>query len=518
MLSFTSHGQIFAGVSIATVAIGYCLVHLYHRLGLPPGPRGWPLLGNLFDRPKAKDWLVYSQWTKVYGEGNIISLRILGHTLIVLNSAQDAKELLQTRAANYSSRINMTMVKLIGMGDGVVTSPPGERFRTMRKLMTKFLGSQGTKNCEMTITGAVIAFLSRLQGGEGGSPEDLRVHVKRLVGSTLLQLVYGYLPTGDDDAYMKLAEEAISIVLSAARPGWLVDTFPSLRFLPSWLPGMGFKRTAERWRATVTRARQEPWKWAEHAQSRGAGNVEYSSSFAAQLLSDPDRTQDDALCCTVLLSLYSGGLEPTSSAAATLFLTLAMHPDAQAKAQEEIDSVTREERLPTLADRPRLPYLNALLKEVYRWQPIVPLAIPHISSDADQYERYRIPKGSIVLPNIWHMLHDPEKYPDPMDFKPERFLDQPSPEDMINEDPTRYVFGFGQRKCPGRLLADSFLFLLAAKTLATVHISETVDMEGKPLSPDALDYSSGTVSQPPAFTCTVRRRRSSLDHARQAHT
>lgn len=79
-----------------------------------------------------------------------------------------------------------------------------------------------------------------------------------------------------------------------------------------------------------------------------------------------------------------------------------MFPDVQRKAQEEIDQVVGTGQLPTMADRPRLPFVNAILKESLRWHPVAPMGIPHMSSEDDTWEGYFIPKGSIVMPNIWY--------------------------------------------------------------------------------------------------------------------
>jgi Cytochrome P450 len=102
------------------------------------------------------------------------------------------------------------------------------------------------------------------------------------------------------------------------------------------------------------------------------------------------------------------------------------HPHVQYTAQAELDNVIGSERLPSIADRARLPYIDALVKEVLRWAPVVPLGelstmsfldvcsrltcdvppilligVPHRVMQDDVYEGYRIPAGSIVIANIW---------------------------------------------------------------------------------------------------------------------
>ena len=80
---------------------------------------------------------------------------------------------------------------------------------------------------------------------------------------------------------------------------------------------------------------------------------------------------------------------------------MSLSPDVTRKAQEEIDRVIGNDRLPTSMDRPNLPYIEAVVKEVLRWHPVAPMGLPHTSTTEDVFEGYLIPKGSMVIANIW---------------------------------------------------------------------------------------------------------------------
>lgn len=80
---------------------------------------------------------------------------------------------------------------------------------------------------------------------------------------------------------------------------------------------------------------------------------------------------------------------------------MSLFPDAMRTAQQEIDRVIGSDRLPTTIDRPNLPYIEAVVKEVLRWHPVAPMGLPHTSTADDVFEGYRIPKGSMVIANIW---------------------------------------------------------------------------------------------------------------------
>ena len=102
-------------------------------------------------------------------------------------------------------------------------------------------------------------------------------------------------------------------------------------------------------------------------------------------------------------------------------MAMALHPDKLKLAHEELDRVVGVDRLPTISDRGRLPYVNAIIKETMRWHPALPLSEVHprgvvdfllttstgiarCTSEDDLYEGYDIPKGTIVMPNVWYVL------------------------------------------------------------------------------------------------------------------
>jgi hypothetical protein len=57
----------------------------------------------------------------------------------------------------------------------------------------------------------------------------------------------------------------------------------------------------------------------------------------------------------------------------SFFVAALLHPEIQTIAQKELDAVTRRERLPTFEDRSRLPFVDAICKEILRWRPVVPM-------------------------------------------------------------------------------------------------------------------------------------------------
>lgn len=84
---------------------------------------------------------------------------------------------------------------------------------------------------------------------------------------------------------------------------------------------------------------------------------------------------------------------------------MTIFPEVQKKAQQEIDRVVGPDRLPTMADRASLPYIEAVVKEVLRWHPVAPMALPHMSTEDDVFEGYLISKGSMLFANVWYVVY-----------------------------------------------------------------------------------------------------------------
>ncbi|KIM79114.1 hypothetical protein PILCRDRAFT_74603, partial [Piloderma croceum F 1598] len=112
----------------------------------------------------------------------------------------------------------------------------------------------------------------------------------------------------------------------------------------------------------------------------------------------------------------------TVSAIVSFILALVLHPEMRTRGQEELDRVVGRDRLPTFDDRPALPYIEGIVKETLRHLRTYMTGAPHDLDKDDEYNRYFIPAGTIVLPNQWAMLHDETEYPDPFAFLPKRWI------------------------------------------------------------------------------------------------
>lgn len=311
-------------------------------------------------------------------------------------------------------------------------------------------------------------------------------------------MTYGY-STGDeeDDTLVCLIEKMMHEFSQAAVPlAWLVDIVPVLRHIPDWLPGTGFKQTARRWKATVRAVGYVPYRFARQREPANSRHSSYVSSAVHKIRMERSgvlEEEDSESVVWTAASLYGGASDTTVVVLTAFCLAMILFPRSQKKAQDELDALLADRRLPSLQDRRQLPYVNALVKEVLRWWPIAPMGFPHVADRDIIHGGYRIPKGAYLIPCVRSFLHDPKVYKNPELFEPERFL-APRRE----PDPDRDAFGYGRRVCPGKHFADSSIFLNIACLLATFNFTRGADQNGSPVPVEAKP-SAGILNYPQPF-------------------
>ncbi|OCH85716.1 CyP450 monooxygenase [Obba rivulosa] len=487
-------GAVFVYVSFARKANA-------HRLPYPPGPKGWPVIGNMLDMPQDKPWETYAEWAKTYGP--VVHLRMAGKPMIILNTAKAASDLLDARSANYSDRYQPTMVSLIGFAWNPVMMRYGAYWRQHRRLIHKYWNEDAIKTYEPVQMAKARKLLSLLLQ----DPENFVEHSRFTIGAALLELIYGSPVEDGKHRYLKYAEDVAKTVIEAFLPGnMVVEVLPFLQYMPSWSPGATYKKRLPQWREDVIAMRSYAF---EDVKANLASGTARPSLVARMLdevshLAGLEYQEQEDIARNSSAVIYAAGADTTYSTLQTFFLAMVLHPDVQRKAQEEMAKAIGPGRLPEFSDRESLPYIFAIIKECTRWIPVVPLGVAHSSMEDDEYEGYLIPKGSVMMPNQWAILHNPDDYPEPEAFNPERFMK----DDRLNpdvRDPHTAAFGFGRRICPGRHFSDATLFINIASILHVFDINPPVDEHGKPVYPE-VKITSGLVTYPSAFKCIIKPR------------
>ncbi|KAJ7481760.1 cytochrome P450 oxidoreductase [Mycena latifolia] len=450
--------------------------------------------------PKEDAWVHWLHHKDTYGP--ISSLTVLGQHFIVISDMQTSMELLDKRSTVYSGRPTFAFAgDMIGWDQQLILSQYGNRFRAMRLLLKGFIGSKSAIVPFQPIQEIETRyFLARLLE----DPSTLIPNIRLTASALSLQMSHGYrIETEKMDPLIDLVETAAKEFYIATYPGrWLVDAIPFLKKLPSWLPGMSFKKTAKIYREHNYAQVERPHDFVKRQLAEGVAMPSFTSTV---LRREPDAETEDALKWAAT-AIYGGGSDPSSAVLGAFFLIMLLYPDARDKAQAELDAVVGTHRLPTFSDRENLPYIEALMKELLRWHPVGRLCIPHRALEDDIYNGYLIPKGSIILPHMWHMSRDTTYYTDPEDFRPERYL-KAEPE----LDPNTYMFGFARpnnqfcRACPGQDFANAIIYLTIVMTLSVFDIRKAKRADGSEIEPE-VKWGTGTVSHPGPFEYSITPR------------
>ncbi|KAK0185198.1 cytochrome P450 [Armillaria mellea] len=469
------------------------------RLPLPPGPNRLPLIGNLWNVPRGVDhpWRTYAKWATTYGD--IFYLDIPGNPTVVINSAQAAEDLFEKRSGNYSDRPDFTMLKLAGWDINLAFMRYSNRWRTHRRMFHQYFQPRAVPAYYPVQLKATSALLKQLLI----SPDEFAYHIRHHAGSIIMKTVYGYDVDPNGDRFVELVDRAQEGIHAVGNVGtFIVDYIPSLKYLPPWMPGAKFLRLARAWRKDVEEMAEDPFKYTTELMARGFAPPSLVSENLTKTETLENPTHLEIVRNTAAVA-FSAGADTTVSAILSAILAFILYPDIQAKAQAEVDAVIGHgTRLPNFDDRPQLPYIDAIVLEVLRWNPVVPLGVAHRSMKEDVYRGYHIPAGTTVIGNAWAMLHDEKYYPNPMVFDPDRFI----PQDGKKTQPEPTVaFGFGRRICPGRYLAINSAWIAITSMASTLSFSKAVDSQGRVIEPSST-YTSKFVSFPLPFECRIKAR------------
>ncbi|KAJ7917471.1 cytochrome P450 [Mycena leptocephala] len=480
----------------ATFGVALALYVLYCRprrckLRLPLGPKKRFFFGNLFDVPATFQWKVYKEWSEQL-ESDIIHLDLAGTPLIVLSSLETTESLLDKRSALYSDRPHLPMVMDLMGWDFTI----GDEWRTHKRLLNKSFNITASRTYEPHELTVTRTLLQRLLD----TPDDFLPHLRQMAGEFVMSMSYGIDVLPSNDPYIALARDAVHTFSVANTPGrYLVNQFPLLKHIPAWFPGAKFKRDPAEWRKLARGMIELPFSETKRQMQADTAQPSFTAESLRALAQDEGLYYQEHHVKATAGTIFFAGADTTVAALSTFILAMLANPEAQRIAQAEIDSVTEQTRLPTFEDRDSLPYIAALIKEVHRWEPVAPFALPRLLTTEDECRGYRLPAGSIILPNVWAILHD-----EPFKFKPERFLLPNGKPNPAVRDPLS-AFGFGRRLCPGRHMAHSSLLIAITSILAAFNIEKAVDAEGRVVEP-SYEYISGSICGPLPFECSITPR------------
>ncbi|KAG6901767.1 hypothetical protein C0995_008109 [Termitomyces sp. Mi166 len=379
------------------------------RLPYPPGPTPRLISGNYGELPTVLPWLKYTSWAKQYGHylfifelclinlariGSLVHLRAFRDHIVVVSTVEDANAMFEKRSRIYSDRPTLTMINLMGFNFMAAFVGYGEKWRRHRRLYQQTLNKTAVQRTqEPTQTLKVHEYLSQLIV----TPDDF---MSSVTASVIMATVYdNNMSQSEIERFTDISEAAMVKLSDAFFPGtFVVDALPFLKYLPAWFPGAGFKKYAADSRALTDEMQNGPFKYVK--EQLGAG-LEISGLVSTLLehKSDADESfQKEVDIKEIAATIFGAGADTSVSALSTFIYAMVVNVGAQKKGQAEIDALIGPNRLPDFGDRPNLPYIEAIYREVMRWHPVTPLGVSHAALEDDVYNGYFIPKGFSNLP------------------------------------------------------------------------------------------------------------------------
>ncbi|KAF1843736.1 cytochrome P450 [Cucurbitaria berberidis CBS 394.84] len=474
------------------------------RRKLPPGPKGLPFVGNLFDfadteAQRAK----VIEWHKQYGD--VFYTKIGGTDYIWLSSPKAVKDLMDKRSSIYSSRSPAPLAQdVASAGRRQLFMQYGAKWRSIRKHSHDLLNLRASVKYQPVQDYESKVLLKELMD----SPNDFLLINRRYSASVIMLVTYGYRIPSFDDPLIKRIYGVLDRFTDMTAPGaHAIDSFPSLASLPQWMLG--------NWRTFGQNIFKEDsavyldlWNRLKRETDAGTARDCFTKTF---YLNDPAKSGiDDLAAAFTCGGLIEAGSETTGTTLNNFVLCMVLFQNAQKKAQEELDRVVGGERLPTWEDEENLPYVRGVIKEVLRWRPVNKFGMPHATSEDDWYEGYFIPKGAVAVLNWWAIHYDPTLHPNPTSFDPSRYLNHTASAAhyMTASDPfsrDHFTYGAGRRACPGIHVAERSLFINVARVLWGFNLKKKAKGNGKEVEVTTRML-PGFFSVPEAFECDIRPR------------
>ncbi|KAL7397191.1 hypothetical protein ABVT39_018108 [Epinephelus coioides] len=366
----------------------------------PPGPRAFPIVGNIFTVDFNR---THESMTQLAGKyGDVYSLRMGPVWMVVLNGFEVLKE------------------ALVNQGDSLVDRP-------------------------------CLPLQEDMFHGQG-KPFNPHTILNNAVSSIICSIVFGHRFEHSDEKFiklMKLFNKGLEIEVSI----WaqLYNSFPRLmRRLPG--PHQTIQNISNNVKDFIREElKQHRQKWDPSDQR------DFIDCYLNKMNKEQaDSTFDEENLVVSVIDLFVAGTETTTTTLRWAFLYMTKYPEIQAKVQAEIDRVIGQSRQVSMEDRANLPYTVAVLHEVQRMGNIVPLSVPHATTRDIQLGGYTIPKGLIIIPNLTSVLFDKNEWKTPNTFNPGHFLNE---EGKFVKPAAFIPFSAGKRVCLGENLAKMELFL-----------------------------------------------------------
>lgn len=439
----------------------------YRRSKLPPGPRGWPLIGNIFDLGTIPHRSL-AALKQIYGP--VVWLNLGSVKTMVILSAGAAEEFFKNHDLCFVDRFNNDAMRAHDYyKSSFALGAFSPYWRTLRRICNVKLFSNKRMNETVLVrqkcVDDMLSWIEKeVEEGAGGE-----IEVKSFLFPAIFNII-GNLTLSRDlmNPNSEMASEfytALSgFAMCVVSPN-ISDLFPWLR----WFDLQGLRRRTDRELRkavhVISGFVNERVKHRQHREGKATEHKDFLDvvlDFEGNGKDEPAKLSNHQITI-FLVDMFMAGTETTSATIEWAMCELLRNPESMKKIKAELGRVVGVNKPLAESDIDNLPYLQATVEESLRLHASVPLTLPRKAIQDTNFMGYNIPKNTQVFVNAWAIGRDQESWEDALCFKPERFLE--SSIGYKGQNFEFIPFGAGRRICPGLPLAHRVLPLILGSLL-----------------------------------------------------
>lgn len=477
-----------AALTVVVFLVVACITTFYlpirrksKHAALPPGPRGFPVLGYLpflgIDLHRE-----FAKLSETYGP--IFKLWLGKKLCIIISSPVIAKEIVREQDLLFANRDRTISSDTMTFGGyDIAFADYGEYWRKMRKIFVRELMSNRSLDACCSLRRLEIRKCISSLSDKVGNPVDIGELVLLAVVNMAMAMVWGgsiEVGRGENFAseFRKVAAEMMVIL---GQPN-VSDFFPFLARFDL----QGVETRAKKTRVwfhsfldtIIDRAiKERADRIVERSEEEAAGGEYEQKNNILQILLDFELNEDEDQASpnrnrelkAIITDIFVGATDTTATMLEWAISELFCHREVMEKVTEELTQVVGSDSMVEEFHLPALKYLDAVIMETFRLHPPLPLLVPRTPSKTTTVCGYTIPTGAKVFLNVWAIHRDPQLWEEPLEFRPERFLDNRGSFDFSGNNFQFMPFGSGRRVCPGVPLAEKMAKYLLASLLHSFH-------------------------------------------------
>ncbi|XP_068605733.1 cytochrome P450 2K1-like [Brachionichthys hirsutus] len=501
MIMFEDLFQSTTSVSLLVVLVLLVLQFFYSSFSSkqqrePPGPKPFPLLGNLFQLDLKRLDICLLNLSKTHG--SVFTIYLGPKKVVVLTGYKTVKQALVSHAEEFGEREITPLFRNLNKGNGIVFTN-GNTWKEMRRFALSTLRDfgMGKSLTEERIIEECHHLIKSFEQNEGkafNNSQTLTYAASNIISGIMFGRRFEYT---DPVCQAMVERNRETIHLMGSASAQIYNMLPWLGpFIKNWKTMMkNIKENKEEFKRII-------------ADLKESLNPEMCRCFIDAFLMHKLKLEESEIkdsqyheenLVYSVMNLFSAGTDTTANTLQWSLLYMAKYPHVQDQVQEELIRVIGSRQV-RVEDRKYLPYTDAVIHEAQRFANIGPMAIPHRMSQDVTFQGYFIKKGTSVVVLLSSVLFDESEWENPHTFNPSHFLDKEGR--FIRRD-AFLPFSAGRRVCLGESLARMELFLFFTSLLQRFRFTAPPGVAEDEL--DLTPVAGLTFSPPPHELCAVSR-------------